>query len=323
MDVPENINEAANAVADSLNAMVFVYSGAIDHEGFGGLVKTLEPSDQQPLRPNAILFLTTHGGHAGLAYRIARLLQSLTKNFYLCVPSECKSAGTLIALGANEIYMPLVSELGPLDAQFRRRDEIVGRRSGMVVRTALDGLADETFKVYEKVMLGITRRSGQTISFDVSSRIASTVATGVMAPVYAQIDPQSLGNDLRDLSVAKEYGNRLVAYGGNATEETVTHLVEGYPEHEFIIDSAEAKGLFNQVNDPTDEMNSLILALGETVYSVQKPHAIRRLDGNFEEGEINDDGTDPDGNGAAGVAEGRKAPRRGNRKREPKETEDD
>ena len=66
---------------------------------------------------------------------------------------QCKSAGTLIALGASEIYMPLVSELGPLDIQLRRRDEIVGRRSGMVVRTALDGLADETFKVYERVML--------------------------------------------------------------------------------------------------------------------------------------------------------------------------
>ena len=269
------------------------------------------------------MFLTTYGGHADQAYQIARLLQSLSAKFYLCVPRQCKSAGTLIALGASEIYMPLVSELGPLDIQLRRRDEIVGRRSGMVVRTALDGLADETFKVYERVMLGITKRGGQTISFDVSSRIASTIATGVMEPVYAQIDPQSLGNDLRDLSVATEYGNRLAEHGGNAKTGTVKKLVEGYPAHEFIIDSAEAKQLFNRVNDPTKEMNSLTMALGELIYSVQSPHFIYRLDGNFEHREDEDDSTVSNTSEATGLDRGRKTKRRGNRKGERKKAGDD
>ena len=35
MKVPEDINEAANALAESLDAAVFVYSGAIDEMGFG------------------------------------------------------------------------------------------------------------------------------------------------------------------------------------------------------------------------------------------------------------------------------------------------
>ena len=203
MAVPKGIIEAANAIAESLEAAVFVYSGSIDSEGFGRLVESMQPSDAQPMRPNAIMFLTTYGGDAGQAYRIARLLQTVTNKFYLCVPSECKSAGTLIALGASEIFMPSVSELGPLDVQLRRRDEIGGRRrSGMVVRTALDGLAEETFKVFEQVMLRITLSSNHTISFDVASRVASEIATGVMAPVYAQVDP-ALGNDLRDLSATR------------------------------------------------------------------------------------------------------------------------
>ena len=63
--------------------MVFVYSGSIDDRGFGGLVKTIEPSDQQPFRPNTVMFLTTYGGHADQAYQIARLLQSLSAKFYL------------------------------------------------------------------------------------------------------------------------------------------------------------------------------------------------------------------------------------------------
>ena len=281
MQVPDEVNKAANAVAESLDAMVFVYSGAIDLQGFGGLVKTLELSAQQPLRPNGAMILTTHGGQADQAYRIARLLQDVTDKFYLYVPSTCKSAGTLIALGASEIYMPVVAELGPLDVQLRRRDEIGQRRSGMVVRSALDGLAEETYKVFEQVMLKITLSSDHTISFDVASRIASAVATGVMAPVYAQVDPESLGNDLRDLSVATAYGERLAEHGGNATLETVRRLVEDYPTHEFIIDSKEARKLFKTVNNPTPEMTALTVALGDIAYRSQSPHVVRRLDVNF------------------------------------------
>ena len=221
----------------------------------------------------------------GQAYQIARILQTIAYRFYLCVPSRCKSAGTLIALGASEIFMPSVSELGPLDVQLRRRDEIGGRpRSGMVVRTALDGLADETFKVFENVMLRITLSSDHTIRFDVASRVASEIAIGVMAPVYAQVDPESLGNDLRDLSVATAYGERLAELGGNSTRETVRQLVEDYPTHEFIIDSAEAKKIFKTVREPSDEISRLIIELGEIIYSEQSPHIVIRADRQLGEG---------------------------------------
>ena len=297
--IPEGATEAANAVAKSLDAMVLVYSGPIDSEGFGHLIKALHPSDEQPFRQNLIMFLTTFGGRAGQAYQIARLLQTVADRFYLCVPSCCKSAGTLIALGANEIFMPSVSELGPLDVQLRRRDEIGQRRSGMVVRTALDGLAEETYKVFEHVMLEITRRSDHVISFDVASRVASEIAVGVMTPVYAQVDPESLGNDLRDLSVATAYGERLVRHGGNATRKTVLRLVEDYPTHEFIIDSEEAKGLFKDIEEPTDEMDSLITELGDIIYSVQSQHIVLRLDKELKKTE----GTEDENTGAKGEDE--------------------
>ena len=310
----ETIKTSANAVSKSLDAAVFVYSGSIDHEGLGRLIKAIEPSDEQPLRQNSILFLTTYGGYAGQAYRIARILQTITEKFYLCVPSHCKSAGTLIALGANEIFMPSISELGPLDVQLRQRDEIGQLRSGMVVRTALDGLAREAFKVYECVMLGITVSSRQAISFDVASRIASKITTGVMSPVYAQVDPKSLGNDLRDLSVATAYGERLVGHGGNATLETVRRLVEDYPTHEFIIDREEARELFKNVSEPTSEMQDLMVALGEIVYSVQSPHLIMRLDKELKQTEATDDEDGEGRNEITDMDQRRKETRRGNHK---------
>jgi membrane-bound ClpP family serine protease len=38
------------------------------------------------------------------------------KEFYVCAPSACKSAGTLIALGAHKLIVDPFSDLGPLMA---------------------------------------------------------------------------------------------------------------------------------------------------------------------------------------------------------------
>ena len=220
MTASDEITQAANAVSESLDAMVFVYSGDIDSAGFASLLKSIQRSDEQPYYPNAVMLLTTHGGLASQAYRIARLIQNITKDFYLCLPAGCKSAGTLIALGASQLFMSAASELGPLDVQLSQRDEIGQRRSGMVVRTALDGLRDETYKIYEDVLLKITAGSRKNVRFEVASRIAATIAIGVMTPVYAQIDPETLGSDLRDLSIATAYGKGII-YQSTATSGTI------------------------------------------------------------------------------------------------------
>ena len=310
----DKVVTAANEVAETLDAKVFVYSGDIDQQGYARLLKSMQPSDQQPKRPNSILYLTTKGGHAKSAYQIARLLQYTSDKFYLCVPSFCKSAGTLIALGATEIYMTPGSELGPLDVQLTQRNEIGQRRSGMVVRTALDGLAEEAYKVFEQVMLKITLASEQSISFDVASGIAAKIAIGAMSPVYAQIDPEALGNDLRDLSIATAYGERLVAHGKNATRETVKQLVEEYPEHGFLIDMKEAAELFNVVKLVGPEVSALMFELGELVYGAKVPHFVRRLDRVPQpERDQTDDETRDQRTKGSGLARGRKTAGGGNR----------
>ena len=198
-DDRDDITIAANAVADALDACVFVYGGPIDGAGFFRLGSTLQPRDEKPQRSNSVLILRTTGGDANAAYRIARTMQMASKEFVLCVPRYCKSAGTLIALGAHRLMMGVLSEIGPLDVQLDQRDEIGEVRSGMVVGTALKGLREETMEVYEHIMLGIKAGSDQNVSFEVSSRIATNLASRVMASIYAQINPELLGNDLRHL----------------------------------------------------------------------------------------------------------------------------
>lgn len=52
---------------------------------------------------NCTFFLTTFGGDPHGGYRIARCLRHHYEHVRLVVPSFCKSAGTLIAICANEI----------------------------------------------------------------------------------------------------------------------------------------------------------------------------------------------------------------------------
>ncbi len=307
----DEVKKAANAVAEDMDARVFVYSGPIDNDGFSHIVRAMQPSENPPHRVNSLLVLTTQGGDAGAAYKIARLFQETSQIFTIFVPAKCKSAGTLIALGASKLVMaPAFSELGPLDVQLLQRDEIGQRRSGMVVRTALRGLSAETFDVFQKIMLGIKVNSNYTISLEMASRIAAQIATGVMTPVYAQINPEVLGNDLRDLNVAKAYGNRLVEHGKNATSTTVKRLVEEYPAHGFIIDKAEASRLFKSVDDPSPALLNLRKALSPYVYTEQRPHYVMRVDQKEDMKNGESDGTADNQEDASSMA-GRRETNRG------------
>ncbi len=273
--------ELANRVGDEYDAAVFAYSGPIDHDGLGELLRCMQAAESQPRRRNSLLILTTYGGSAHPAYGMARALQQSSKKFYLCVPFLCKSAGTLVALGANEILMGDEAELGPLDVQLPQPNEIGQRRSGMVVRSALSGLANETHQVWETVMQGIRKSSNYSVKFEMASRLAAKITVGVMSPIYKKIDPERLGSDLRDLNVATQYGVRLAKLGKNAKEGTIRRLVEDYPDHAFIIDREEAGELFLRVRDMNGSIRNLVYKLFEVAgakFHVPTHHFVVRLD---------------------------------------------
>jgi len=98
-------------------------------------------------RANVMLVLVTEGGAADPAYRIARCLQDYYKRFSLFVGGYCKSAGTLVALGAT--------------------------RSGLTVLSALSTLRVEAYDAFEYFLLETKKRSGGLIT----TRTAIHVAT--------------------------------------------------------------------------------------------------------------------------------------------------
>lgn len=299
----ESLPVLAAAVADEYEADVYLYSGPIREDGFGLLTQEIAAHKQ---RDSAILILTTHGGVPNAGYQIARMLQRSYRDFWLYCPRRCKSAGTLVALGANRLIMDQFSELGPLDVQLLKPDELGARKSGLLARSTFDALADTSFELYERLMVGIKLGSNSLVSFRLASELSATMASNLLAPVYGQINPEIVGGEHRDLQVATEYGDRLVKRSQNARPGTVHRLVHDYPAHDFIVDDEEARELFKHVDVPETSLYRLVGALSAiTFQAAEDPFvcALTRLQGATDDDDA-DDGGDSDDKGQSG-GEGR------------------
>ncbi len=77
---------------------VVAYAGPVTVDGYERLSDLLE---SQKRNRDALLILETAGGDPDAAFRIARALGFHYRRVHALIPRHCKSAGTLIALGAR------------------------------------------------------------------------------------------------------------------------------------------------------------------------------------------------------------------------------
>ena len=61
------------------------------------------------------LVLDTMGGNVEMPWRIVSLIREFCEKFSVLIPQRAASAGTLLALGADEIVMTRLAVLGPID----------------------------------------------------------------------------------------------------------------------------------------------------------------------------------------------------------------
>jgi len=151
-----DFKDLAKGVALKEQADLYFYNGPIDDRGYIEILKALSESDNAE---KAILLITTFGGQAEPAYRIARFFQRSYKDFIVYPTNACASAGTLLAIGATSLIMSPFSELGPLDVQKTKKDEIGERKSGLISKAALESLQKQSIKFWEEFMLEIKGKS--------------------------------------------------------------------------------------------------------------------------------------------------------------------
>lgn len=259
----------ADALAHSLNSDVLLLNSPIYltiNYDVGRMCKN------RNRRPNLLLILVTNGGDADAAYRLAVLLQNQYDKVWCLVTGICKSAGTLVAIGAHELVVSDQGELGPLDVQLYKEDEIGETRSGLTVLSALDTLHRQAFKAFEYFMLEIKFRSGGSITTRTATELAGTLTGKLMEPIYGHIDAMHVGEAGRSLSIAKKYGELLNLKSGNLRVGTLDKLTNEYPVHSFVIDRQQADYLFKRVRPPSEEEKTLAEKLGSAAtFPVTQP----------------------------------------------------
>ena len=231
----------------------------LGYEGLSNLISQGQNSDK------AVLVLATPGGDAHAGFRIARALQHRYSSFAALVPRYCKSAGTLILVGASELILADRSELGPLDVQIKKSDEVSGRNSGLDYIQAVSNLQSSALDGFKVYLSELT--DGMGLSTRIASEISSKLIAGIFQPIFAQIDPMKLAEMQRATEIAYAYGERLNEKSKNLRGDGLQALITAYPSHGFVIDRKEAKKLFTHVSEP----KGLLLDLCATFSAVMMP----------------------------------------------------
>lgn len=175
-----------------------------------------------------LLVLQSGGGKIEPAYLISKTCKRLSKKkFVVSIPRRAKSAATLISLGANELHMGLLSELGPIDPQF-------GGFPASGLTNAMEKIAEMSSK------------------FPDSSELLAKYLTD-------NLDIKDLGYFERINESAVQYAERLLKGkklpDGWNEESLANHLTNHYKDHGFVIDSDEASSLLGKsvIKESTDE----------------------------------------------------------------------
>ncbi len=257
-DPKAELKLAANAVADTLDADILVLNWEIFPPIDFYLMRFV---NARKVRKRLFLILVTEGGSSDSAFRIMRALLGRYAHITVVISGWCKSAGTLMCVGAHELQFGPLGELGPLDVQIVKADEMDEEKSGLVTEAAFEKLQQETFKFF----MNFVRDFGQTeyrITLRTAAEIAWHITGNVVSPIFAKLDPVTIGEDYRSNRLAHAYAERLNSQTNSLIRgeevDALEMLLSGYKSHGFVIDREEAENLFKRVEPVCPEILDII-----------------------------------------------------------------
>lgn len=196
------------------------------------------------------LIISTPGGIPMFAYRAMCYLRALYKKIIFIVFDEAMSAGTLMALGANEIYLDNGACLGPLDLQIQhpKDDSTI---STLDVRDTATSTVFEASNTMLKIC-GKNLKAGlpMTTAIDTAVKLTSSL----YKPIMDKIDPFHLHESYRNAELSTSYGTSLLLQGmitdPAKAAQISTHLANDYSYHGYAIMQTEAKEMGLKIAEP-------------------------------------------------------------------------
>ena len=177
--------------------------------------------------PQLDLVLMTEGGAVNVARRIALLLREYTNSLNILIPYKARSAGTLLALNADQLVMGRMAELSPLDPQIVPETVVAGgpgKISAEEVRT-FRLMAQDWFDVQDK-------KDGVQLLSLLTSHIFPTT----LSSFYRS-------EQLMHCLAQEVLACRLLDEDKEKNQHIVDRLINGYYAHDYAITRREAQQL--------------------------------------------------------------------------------
>ena len=221
-----------------------------------------------------VMVVGTPGGSPMHAYRAMVFLRSIYKKIVFIVFDEAMSAGTLMALGSDSIYLENGACLGPLDLQISHPtdDSII---STLDVRdTALSTVSEASVVMLKLWNKNLEAGLPKSIAIDAAVRMA----TDLYKPIMDKIDPFHLHESYRNAELSTSYGTNLLLNGmvKNQLEaaKISSHLANNYSYHGYAIIKEEAKNLGLKIMESTELSDIIDLDKAKSVYNEVPPENI-------------------------------------------------
>lgn len=186
MSVLEETIESAldfysNRLAQDLKADVFAFIGGIRHEYLDTFRTKMErlavgQRPQNHLKPNSLaFFLWTSGGSAEVVEKMVDITRHHYEDVWFFVPDFAMSAGTILCMSGDKIYMDYSSSLGPIDPQVPNNEQLLVPALGyldqverMIAKSAEGKLTDAEFAILQNQDLGTLHRYEQERELSIS-----------------------------------------------------------------------------------------------------------------------------------------------------------
>ncbi|MFZ2907743.1 MAG: hypothetical protein WA014_01170 [Minisyncoccia bacterium] len=189
------------------------------------------------------LALYTNGGHLETPWPLVNLIREHCDEFEVVVLSKALSAGTMIALGADQIVLTRYAHLSPIDPAANIQDG-----NNQLKHIEIEDVIGYVDFIKEKV--GISEQ---------------TALADIMKELTKEIAPTVLGSTNRTHSLVRRLAKNLLHTHAKAlperqSREIIEHLTQKLFSHKHLISRNEAKDIgFDGVVDCPDSKNEKII----------------------------------------------------------------
>jgi hypothetical protein len=174
--IEQALNHYSDLTANEFKADVFSFVGGIRPEYISSFRTHMETlANREDKSKNLVFFLYTPGGVVEVVEKMVDIIRHYYKEVWFVVPDMAMSAGTILCMSGDKIYMDYSSSLGPIDPQIPNSDGHLVPALGYLdqvekmIKKSEDGiLTDAEFAILQNQDLATLRRYEQARDLSIS-----------------------------------------------------------------------------------------------------------------------------------------------------------